>query len=1275
MADYTSSLFLSIIARDLTAAGVAGARRNIASVRTATAEQTTALRMEAARQVAATREGAYQQSVAIARAATRDTAVVADAGRQKLAHTRLSAQQQVFALQDAARGQDRAAQDAARLQIRAVRDGAAQQLATTSRTTREQVAMVRAGALQASDAVRAGAMRDVATIDAANRQRVVAVRKNAARQEARAGRGLGGGALAGMGGLLAMAGAGAAVAFTGSSIKAASSFNSMTQSVANNTTLGVKGLAQMRASITDLAAHSPAQLDDLAQAYMHISNYGNNAKDTQLILRAAMESAVSTHTKVAGVANTLANAMHEYSLRGIDAAHAMDVLHLAAAQGNATLEQFTSGGARSIDMAANLGISMNTVTAALSALSRHESLRDANTQLVGLFSKIVNPAQSAQKEIAALSLKTGVNLVNDFTAAGLRTRGLTGVMNDLKAATGGNTAEIFKLVPALRGGLGAMLLTGTGTKDYRDILTSLNNVQKGMSPTAAAYAASQKTAAFSMGTFKNQVQLAKIAIGNALLPTLQSLTAWASARGPAALHTFQGALAAMSTAARTGAGFVRAHAQQIGFLFNVLKPVAAIIGPMVLAFMAYNRVLGIAKGVQIAFNIVMDANPIGIVALALAGLVGGVIYAYTHVKGFHDLVNNLWSFLSSNLGPVFSLVANAAQRVFAGAIDVAHQHAGQFLSLVTTAATFLAHTFGPTIRTVAGVFLTVWVVQIKAGVAIVQTLWDLGTRVVGWMGGTLIPAVGRAAGAFSGTLHGAIAGASKIVQGLWDKFTGFLGFLGSKLPAGLTAAASSFTNTIGKAIGGIVDAVSSLTKGIGGLLALLGHKVSTFGLDQITGAFAAAKAYADSPPSRARAVTTVPGVGVVDARLRLWLARDAQAGAGATGTGGRGRGGPVIGPPVPRGYGVFGPPAPGSSGDVSHLDAAGRRRAQDIMRGGKPDKTGYDAALTHYRVVEALYKGHQATMAQVTAALTALGRAERGTPGLKGGANIRLLTAQLSSTEHGRNEHIRHHAATQDLRTRHHNDVIRHAAAAAQQRTARRADAIRHHGAVIAQRAQHHAQVVAHHAAVMAAHARAHAQRVAHATLLTDLRGQLTVAQRQEGVDKRAGNRPAALADIARIVNLDRRYEVARTGNKALSDQLATSLGARLTASLDQAQRRGLSLVAPRASGLARGAYGLYPRTTPGQAAEFGTTTAAFGRSGDTGQAAIIRLLTAQLDTARQQADYYKRKYDQDEALLVVGTQTRDGVRALASGIGRGPITPVTDPLRLTGSPRPARAG
>jgi len=383
--------------------------------------------------------------------------------------------------------------------------------------------------------------------------------------------------------------------------------------------------------------------------------------------------------------------------------------------------------------------------------------------------------------------------------------------------------------------------------------------------------------------------------------------------------------------------------------------------------------------------------------------------------------------------------------------------------------------------------------------------------------------------------------------------------------------------------------------------------------------------------------------------------------------------GTVFGPPAPHGAGAAGHDAAASqAASVSMMNAAQRAAAAAIAQ-GHPERAGYDAAQVQYRQVMALYRGHLASAQSVTDAINRLQGAERSTPGLRD--TTAILRAQLQATEHRRNDAIRHHAAAQQVRVQHHNEAIRHHAALVAAHAARRADAIRHHGAVIAQRAAHHAQVLAHHAAVMAAHARAHAQRVAHAALLTDLRGNLTVARRQEGTDKRAGNRPAALADIARIVSLDRRYESARTGNKALADQMATSLGASLTASLDQAGRRGLALVAPRASGLARGAYGLYPRTTPGQAAEFGTTTAAFGGPGNTGQAAIIRLLTEQRDAARAQADYYKRKYDQDEALLVVGQQTRDGVRALVGGIGRGPVTPATDPLRLTGRPRLATLG
>lgn len=47
-------------------------------------------------------------------------------------------------------------------------------------------------------------------------------------------------------------------------------------------------------------------------------------------------------------------------------------------------------------------------------------------------------------------------------------------------------------------------------------------------------------------------------------------------------------------------------------------------------------------GIQAAFNLIMDANPIVLVGIAIAALVAGIIYAYIHFKTFRDGVNDVF---------------------------------------------------------------------------------------------------------------------------------------------------------------------------------------------------------------------------------------------------------------------------------------------------------------------------------------------------------------------------------------------------------------------------------------------------------------------------------------------------------------------------------------------------------------------------------------------------------------------------------------------------------
>jgi hypothetical protein len=71
----------------------------------------------------------------------------------------------------------------------------------------------------------------------------------------------------------------------------------------------------------------------------------------------------------------------------------------------------------------------------------------------------------------------------------------------------------------------------------------------------------------------------------------------------------------------------------------VIVPLAVAIGTIVAA-------IKIWTAVQAALNFVMEANPIGLVVIAIAALAAGLIYAYKHSESFRNVVNGAFSAIS-----------------------------------------------------------------------------------------------------------------------------------------------------------------------------------------------------------------------------------------------------------------------------------------------------------------------------------------------------------------------------------------------------------------------------------------------------------------------------------------------------------------------------------------------------------------------------------------------------------------------------------------------------
>lgn len=93
----------------------------------------------------------------------------------------------------------------------------------------------------------------------------------------------------------------------------------------------------------------------------------------------------------------------------------------------------------------------------------------------------------------------------------------------------------------------------------------------------------------------------------------------------------------------------------VGWLIRArdfLVPLAVAIGTLVAGFMAFNKIMAIARAVQLAFNVVMMMNPIVLVTTLLVGLVAGLVYFFTQTETGRKIVAKAWAGIKAAIAAV-----------------------------------------------------------------------------------------------------------------------------------------------------------------------------------------------------------------------------------------------------------------------------------------------------------------------------------------------------------------------------------------------------------------------------------------------------------------------------------------------------------------------------------------------------------------------------------------------------------------------------------------------
>ena len=286
---------------------------------------------------------------------------------------------------------------------------------------------------------------------------------------------------------------------------------------------------------------------------------------------------------------------------------------------------------------------LNAVEPYISALSQQVGVTDDELRpALGRLATATGDLEGAQKLLTTaldVSAQTGKPLESVTTA--------------LAKAYGGNFTALNRLIPGFDQGI-------IKSKDFTAAQAELARLTGGAASESANTAAGQfKRFQITLQETKESIGAALLPVLNAFLPILQNVARWV----------------------QENSGVVIVLAGAIGGLATVVLAVNA-------AMKVAAAATAIMTAAQIALNIAMTANPIGVVIAALVALGTAIVVAYNKSETFRDIVNAvgnafkaMYNFINDNVVPVIAAFVNALKKAF----NWLEENAGPALAVLKTA--------------------------------------------------------------------------------------------------------------------------------------------------------------------------------------------------------------------------------------------------------------------------------------------------------------------------------------------------------------------------------------------------------------------------------------------------------------------------------------------------------------------------------------------------------------------------------------------------------------
>ena len=439
---------------------------------------------------------------------------------------------------------------------------------------------------------------------------------------------------------LAILGVGAAMVY--GAVKAAS-FQSDMETLHTQAGVAQSQLSSLGSGVLALAGQVGFAPNSLAEALFHIessfASVGITGPQALNMLKTAAEGAAVGHANLVDVTNALdATIASGIPVVG-GMSGAMGALNAIVGAGDMKMQDLANAmGTGIMAVAKSYGQNINEVGAAL-AMFGDNNIRGAKaaTDLRMAWQAIQAPIAAGKTALASIGL-TMTSLSKTMTQHGM-TAAIQEFVDHLKASKvpaqdwGQMVTEIFGKKAGV--GIGVMV-------DQLDRLKSkFPDLEKGASGFGDAWAKQQQTVSQQWKDLQAGMQALAINLGSAFLPVAQKIVVALTAvanwlnQNKVAAYALTGVIAALMAA----------------FTVSKIADAVTAIKELTLWQNLGAAAAKVAAAAQFLFDAAMDANPVMLVVIAIAALIAGIIYAYTHFKTFRDAVNDVGNALKDAVTP------------------------------------------------------------------------------------------------------------------------------------------------------------------------------------------------------------------------------------------------------------------------------------------------------------------------------------------------------------------------------------------------------------------------------------------------------------------------------------------------------------------------------------------------------------------------------------------------------------------------------------------------